>query len=102
VVILIVDDLCIRADEAECQTPVSIDANGPVTLKLAGQRMKTPALTIHISCAFRKRERGELVSQFLGMRRDDPGFGISEIEPFQTFVFEGFDHCSAAFVFRIV
>jgi hypothetical protein len=48
VIVLVIDDLNIRAGEAKSDTPVTVHSKRPMSFKIAAQRMKKPAVDIEV------------------------------------------------------
>jgi hypothetical protein len=59
--------------EFKCQSPVSIDPNGPPTLLFAFERMKSKASDVHIIDDLSYVERHQLHPEPLRMMRLDAG-----------------------------
>ena len=74
-IVLVVDDLSISADDTKCDAPVAADPYRPAALSLALERMEPKAGEAHVFSSRCGIETTENQSQSLGMCRLDPGFG---------------------------
>ena len=91
-VVLVVDDFGIRADEPEGDAPVAADPDGPGTFSFALERMEAKPGEAHVFSLRRRVEATQYQAQSFGMRRLDPGLGPGLEEPGQALVLEAPDH----------
>jgi len=69
VIVLIINEDNVLAFKCERQTPVSADADRPVTFEFSGQRMKLSSRSIHVSRPPRVIKGEQLRAQFAGVLR---------------------------------
>jgi hypothetical protein len=81
--------------KAECQPPISIYLNRPMTRQLLLERVKIPSRDIHPGWTRGSIQRGHLVSQLLSVRRVDSCLRASPEELLQPRVPERLDHSTA-------
>ena len=91
-IVLIVDENRIFAVEGKGEPPVSIDADGPVFSKLAGESMPLPAGNVHLLGPGGDVENGKLLIESTGMAGLDAGLRACLEEPFDSFVAEAPNH----------
>jgi len=83
VIVLIVHDIRICAVEAERESPVLIDPNGPLPGQIALQGVQSPAWPVHVPGAAGYIEAAKLQAQPPGMLRLNTSFRAGLEEPLQ-------------------
>jgi len=72
-IVLIIDDLGIRIDEAESDAPVAVYTHRPMTFEVAAKGMQEVTRDIQLAWPLRLMEPSELVSKPGCVRRIDSG-----------------------------
>ncbi len=95
-VVLIIDHFGIALHEFECQPPIAIDPDGPMSGQITGQAMQAPTWQAHIFRRGSDIQPAELQTQPCGMFRAYSGLASGFEERRQAFVREAFDHFSVS------
>jgi len=92
VVILVVDNFCIDADEPKRDPPIAADPHRPSTLAGALEGVEPKAGKAHVLCRYRCIETTKNQSQSFRVRGLDAGLGPGLEELRQALVLEAADH----------
>jgi len=92
VIVLIVNENSILALKLKRQTPVSANADRPVTFEFSGQRVKAPSRCIHVSRLPRVIKGKQLQAELTSVLRLNPCFRSGVKESLRASMPEAFDH----------